>query len=192
MRLRDTESIEDKYLRDRALYNEQRKDNPLIISIILILCLVLGLYAYRLNIINTGSGSGNPFMCEACKGLGHACSEHKDFDSHEYLTNLVAKAVESYYQTETEIDQQYALYGVGNTYNTECDFCNKEQSECYGCKSNRLTIYDKLNSVEKSAGLRSWLCDDCYAAGKVECSMCKEKFIKLTMNLISQGSEIDM
>ena len=175
MKLKETESIEDRYLRENAIYSQTRKSAPFAIGIIMLACIALMLYALNVDLFGISSSNhGNPYMCESCKALGHACKEHKDFDSTSYLEDLTTRLVYNYTNGDSEETIQYILYGYGNTYNTECDFCVEDKTECYGCISNRRNLVSTLEQVEDDPVFLTFLCDDCYPSGSANCDMCKE------------------
>lgn len=186
MRLRNGISVEENAYRMSVISEDSNKIiSKMVVLIIaaLLISLFIG-YNGQLALIKS-YGPGNPYNCESCKNLGRACKEHRNFDRSKSLNDKIYFFVDRYdIESNNEYVSKYAMYGYGNEYNTNCDFCNNNKTECYSCKFDREYIErvyrEKLNNNEISARL----CNNCWEVGKPECDMCKEMVTKLILDEI--------
>ena len=161
------------------LISDTKRSGPIIIAV-LIIALITALFVgrYKQQILVESYGDGNPYNCMVCANLGRACDDHRKFDTRAALNDKVAKLVDRYDLSGEETSSLYAMYGYGNNYNTECDFCKAEEIECYACKYDRKLILDRLNTVMDSPVFETKLCDNCWPNKVADCSMCKEMLVK--------------
>lgn len=173
LKVKNGESVEERYFRENYLYTKQKKAIPAILVIFILLGIALSLYYIRISTFTGNNNNiGNPYNCESCKALGRACKEHKDFDKEQFLREKVYLVCNSYCNSDTEEDIIYGIYGYENGYNTECDFCNKEGHECYSCSYEREFIISTIEEIESDPVFISKLCDDCWKNSKASCSKC--------------------
>jgi hypothetical protein len=173
MKIKEPISIEDNNLRLGAVSTEQKKSIPSIILIVLIAILAVFCYKwYSAAEIVSRYGVGNPYNCQDCKDAQRACEEHRYFDKEAFLKNEITRYATNMSDTDHEYTELEYYYGRGNKYNTECDFCNSSESECYADKYNRLYISDAYNRISGTSLFKSELCDDCWVLGYPKCSDC--------------------
>lgn len=185
MRVKDGVSIEDQLRNQSELLNGQRKLGGKLLIICAIVLVVALFTGYYNGIAEIGSyGRGNPYNCESCKNLGRACSKHHNFDTEAALKDKIRKFVDRFPSEGLDSDGTYALYGYGNTYNTECDFCNNQSKECYACKYDREAIRQAYLEVADTDVFKSKLCDECWKDGVAKCDLCKEMIANLVFESI--------
>ena len=175
MRVIDERTQEEELAAMNSFSQEQRDSTSFIVIILMVL--VVGLCMWYLNNRTAQIkmyGEGNPYNCQSCKNLGRACKDHRNFDKSAALSDKVYKVVSRYTIDEDELQQKYDMYGYGNEYNTDCDFCTAEKSECYSCKYDRLYIYDSISRLWESDYIKSKLCDDCWEEGHPQDEKCFE------------------
>ena len=174
-----TESLEDSLYKQNMLISNTKKAGPIII-IILIIALLMALFVgrYKQQILIESYGVGNPYNCITCLNLGRACDEHRGFDTSKALTDKVTRIVDRYDLSGEETSSLYAMYGYGNLYELECDFCVAEDKECYACNYDRKLILSKMEEVMSLPVFSTKLCDDCWVDKVAKCAMCKEMLVK--------------
>lgn len=188
MKIKESESLEERLIRENAINNERSKDRYKIVILIGLLVVALLMYASRSSRLLTSlSGEGDPYHCEACKALNSACSKHIKFDRNKYLQDISLRYCSNYIPNSSDTDSKYSMYGYGYLYNNECDFCVDSNDECYGCKYTRLFINECIESLLNDTVYQSKLCGNCWNIGYAECSKCREMtayelYSKLTKN----------
>lgn len=167
MGILDNETKAESIYRQTILDKQVKKTIPIALILLIILVgLLLFIYTSSGNVIK--HGLGNPYECMDCDKLGFACKEHREFDARDAIKDKVDRFALYYIPSESNV--KYILYGIGNEYNTKCDFCNKEETECYGCEYNRLAILDANKRVYEDGVLSSRLCSDCWKLGYANCN----------------------
>lgn len=185
MKIKDEETLEERLYRQNLIFSEQRNQLPKIVALLVIGLLAALFVGYSRQAAQIEAyGPGAPYICETCKNLGRACKDHRNFDSQKALHDKVVMFVDRYKADGSESNSKYAIYGYGNEYNTECDFCNKDKTECYSCKFDREYLVETYNNIVKTDVFISKLCDDCWKSKKAECSLCKEMLIESIFNEI--------
>lgn len=192
MKIKDAESVEDRYLRENYLYSHRKGEIPLLLAIflVLIVCVTINHMispSYRLE----ARGNGNPYMCSSCKNLGYACKEHVDFDKTDYLDAKVLYYTTRYNIGDSDENSLYAMYGYGKTFNSECDFCKENESECYSCKHDRMYITSLIEDISTTDVFKTKLCDNCWALGYADCQKCYEVLAYEVMATI-KGEEVNL
>lgn len=193
MRVKDPETIEDRIYRENAVLKETRGAMPIIIVLMVVAILMALFVGYSRQAQQVEAyGKGNPYACEDCKNLQRACKEHRNFDTEAALNTKITNFVDKYTISENnELDEEtvskYALYGYDNEICLECDFCTKENVECYSCKFDRTCIKAAYDEVTKSEVFESKLCDACWQNKKAECLMCKDMLVReITVKLVGE------
>ena len=191
MKINDTESIEERAYRNSVVLKEGRNRLPLVIVLAIAALIIAVFIGYtKQNRLSNIYGVGNPYNCESCKNLGRACSKHRDYDREKDLYNKVYKFVDRVDPDNLDDTQsKYIMYGYGNEYNTECDFCKKNKEECYSCKYDRLYIEDAYSRITNTSYFYSLLCDDCYIYKQAKDTMCKEMLTRLIIDDIHSEVE---
>ena len=190
MKIKDEETKEQRAYRTGIALEEGRNRLPLLILFAVITLITALLIGYTEQLNTSKYGVGNPYNCEGCRNLGKACSKHHNYDREQNLYNKVYKFVDRVGTDEiTEQHSKYVMYDWGNEYNTECDFCNKEKSECYSCKYDRLYIQDAYERITNTEEFKSLLCNDCKQSGHANNEICKEMLTKLILSDIKNGGE---
>lgn len=188
MRIKDKETLEEKYLRQKVLYDNHRECAPLIIIIFIVAIVFMMLY-FSMNStseLNT-VGSGNPYNCINCRDNKVACKEHRNFDTDAALKNKIYGFCSKYSLDDDEETSKFDMYGYGNEYNTACDFCNSEKEECYSCRYDRITIISEVKQLEESDAFINRLCDDCWKAKQAKCNKCRDMLSYEVYNSIKNG-----
>lgn len=181
MKIKNGASIEENLYRQNIVINEEKKAIPGIVFCIISAMIIALFIGYNRQIDQIKSyGIGNPYNCESCKELGRACSKHKGYDSDKALYNKIYMFIDRYNRDEIDDNySKYALYGYGNQYNTDCDFCKKENKECHSCEFDRIYITESYERISNSNYFYSLLCDECWIKKKADCDMCKEMLTNL-------------
>ena len=112
-------------------------------------------------------GVGNPYQCEKCKVLEYACNKHINFNQEDELDKKIDLAILYY-----GLNENNGYYGK-NSYNTSCDFCNKEGKECYNCQYDRLSLEFRISDILKDEEFMGRMCEADRKLGFASCSNCK-------------------
>lgn len=169
MKMKDTETKEERAMRLSAVDQEQYKTVlkalPKLILLLLI-CICMFLYT---NNKEKETTIGNPYECMDCKQYNRACKKHKDFSAEENIKLKIKDNLENYenylkYDSENYV---YYLYDE-NWFNTDCDFCKRQKEECDGCSYNRKAIIKYINSTIPE--YKNNFCNDCKDLGYAKCN----------------------
>lgn len=183
MRINEQESLEEKLYRHDLIFKEERHIMPYLIALAIAAILVALFVGYNRQLAQYEAyGPGNPYTCATCKDLQRACKDHRNFDANAALNDKVSKFLDRYIPGGTEDDSKFAIYGYGNVYNTECDFCCENETECYSCSFDRTYIKKYADELSSSNEFYSRLCDNCYKELEAKCSLCKEMFATLIID----------
>ena len=182
MRINEQESLEEKLYRHDLIFKEERRVMPYLIALAIIAILVALFVGYNRQLAQYEAyGPGNPYVCETCKSLQRACKEHRNFDAEAALNEKIAKFIDRYNPNGSDEDSRFAIYGYGNSYNTNCDFCN-DANECYSCSYDRLYLKKYVDEITVTNEFYSRLCDNCYKELKANCSLCKEMLASMIID----------
>lgn len=186
MRMKDTETKEEKAMRLSAVDQEQYKTvlkaMPKII-LLLIVCICMFLYTENNEKNKT---LGNPYECSDCKDFGRACKEHKEFSAEDSIKLKIKDSIENYkYFLGEEFDGEYK-YQLYNEkwFNESCDFCNKQKEECTGCEYNRVAILKYLTEAIKEND--DSFCENCKGLGYPSCNADKQSLVEKVYKKINE------
>lgn len=194
LKLRDPETKEETLYRNSLIYNEQKNSLGTIILIAVIAVLAIAVYTITSRTSEIQQfGPGNPYNCQACKNLGRACKRHHNYDKNEALKSKITSYVNKYDLDDLSEEQsQFSMYGYGNRYNTDCDFCKANGEECYADKYDRLYITEVYRRLLDDEIYKSLLCDDCYNIGKPKCDKCLDMTSTMIYNKILGINEVSI
>lgn len=184
MRLKDTETTKEKEYRQKVVLSETKRSVPLVLIVVVALIAMLCMmYLNNAEFKAKQNGIGDPYHCMDCKSAGFACKEHRGFDGNAQLNTMVGRFVANYTFGSDGIAE---LYGSGNKYNKDCDYCLSEQAECYGCSYDRNTIREMAEQVTKDEIFISKLCDKCWEFKYAQCSNCRALLKEeIQLNMVS-------
>lgn len=186
MSLKEAETIEEKYFRQNAITKSSNKVTIILFIALIIVVSFYGINSYTSNRLNEIVVVGNPYECEQCKKLRSACNKHKGFNVEDALKEKVTTYTFNYTGNSSKEKSIHWAYG-DKEYNENCDFCLQSKSECYGCRYNRLVIYETIKELENAPSTYSLYCDDCQKAGYPKCFHCKNQLVTLALNSLSNS-----
>ena len=173
MKLREMDDIKNQKYRLNETVKHLLHSSPIIATIIIVCIITVSfIYTYTLGMNVDAYGIGDPYHCEECKRLGIACSEHKNFDAKEGLREKI-HLLSSFYILDSNEDYVKRIMYNGNVYDTDCDFCCENKSECYGCRYDREALTAAIVEIENTYEFKSKLCDKCSDLRYANCSYCR-------------------
>lgn len=184
MGILDNETNRERVYRQNLLGSNMKRTIPIMLIMVILLA---GLFTFMYA---TGDklgeyGLGNPYECMDCKKLGFACKEHRGFNIDNAIKEKIDRFSMNYIPDKS--NTKYLLYGEGNEYNLDCDFCLTEGKECYGCEYNRLAIEEAAKEVYADGILESRLCSNDWKLGYADCNTDRVMMSKMIYNQLTKG-----
>lgn len=192
MHIKEKETPTEKYYRMGVIDQEVKKTVPIILLSIIILIAIVIFYKSSDIMDTLNTGTGNPYECMDCKKYGVACSEHKKFNAKEALNNKIEKFGYNYIPNSTDDKLLEQMYGAGNHWNLNCDFCNEHNLECESCKHDRLVIQERIDKLYKNVTFTAKMCNKCQDLGYANCSACRNMVISDIINNWNNKSSEDI